>query len=78
MEPDQDSKEAVPAVLNQTDLWFLLFLLQYEALHRRGKTQQQLSLEKERSSSTTLGAVPTEIPSCSDMSSIVRQNEHIN
>ena len=59
------------AVLNQTDRWFLVFLLHYEALHCPSETQQQLTLEKERPSFKIMCALPTEIPCCSEMSSIV-------
>ena len=37
---DLDPNEGVAAVPNQTDWWFLLFLLQYEALHGPGENHQ--------------------------------------
>ena len=71
---DLDCKKVVATVPNQTDGWFSLFLLQYEALYfglNILRTQQQLTLEKARSSCTILYAIHIEIPSCSEMSSIV-------
>ena len=53
------------------ETWFQLLLLQYEASNRSGEALWHLAFNKAKSLATILCAVPIEILSCSEISSIL-------